>query len=556
MCSPTPQILFHQALAAQQAGKPEAALYVLEQAINLTPRAAAFHDLRGQLLSKLGHHTEAINSAERAVRLDPKSTALRHNLGNALLAAKNFDAAAQCFRRARVLDPRDPWVHYNLGLAYAGLHQWQEAANALRAALALAPNDPSLHLSLGAALEAAGSLPEAAEHFVAVLRPQPGNETAIHRLLHALIDLNRTTDAETMLRSQQPARHDQPAAWNDLANVLICQGRLEDAASCIDRALELDPHHAFAHYNRAMIAFGAGRYGEAWPEWEWRWQRPGKKRPATGGKLWQGEPLTGKRLLVHEEEGLGDFLQFCRFVPLMAERCEVFLRVPAALERVVGTLQGRQTSYAPETTPEPACDFHLSIMSLPRMLGIELETLPTAPYLYAEPDRVAAWRERIAPLPGLRVGLAWAGNPDYSADRHRSLPADIVARLAGIPGVSFVSLQIGGADWTKLSPTQGEALNLYDPTPDLTDLAETAALIMALDLVITIDSALAHLAGALGQKVWLLNRFNTDWRWLRGREDSPWYPTMRIFTQKQPGDWAAVIDEVREALAKETHLTL
>jgi len=491
-----------------------------------------------------------LKAAQRAVRLEPKNATLRRNLGNALLAAKQLEQAAQCYRLARTLDPTDIWAHHNLGLAYAGQQNWPEAIAAFRAALKLAPDQPDLHLSLGTALAATGDLPAAAANYAETVRRQPGNEIAINRLARTLIDLNRLEEAETMLRAVLPHRTDVATAWNDIGNALICQGRLEEAATCIDRALEREPDLAVAHYNRAVIAFGTGRYAEAWREWEWRWRRPGKSHPPLPGKAWTAEPLAGQTVLVHEEEGLGDYIQFCRFVPLAAERCQLHLRVPAALERLIATLSGAQNIFVPETIPDPPCDLQISLLSLPAALGINLANLPTTPYLHAEPGLVTAWRARLAPLPGLRVGLAWAGNPAYVADRHRSLSPDLLAPLAGTPGVSFVSLQIGGADWTKPSLAQLAALDLYDPTAELTDLADTAALIAALDLIISVDSALAHLAGAIGRPVWLLNRFNTDWRWLRGRADSPWYPSLRVFTQPRPGDWEPVMEEVRSRMGE------
>ena len=540
------QHCLEQALAAQRSGNSPAALETIDRAIRLAPRTAPLHDLRAQILSTLGRHPEAVEAAQRAVRLDPKSPTARRNLGDALLAAKRFDQAAQTYRLARALDPTDVRVHRNLGLAYAGQLQWPEAAAALRAALRLAPEDPGLHLSLGAALDAAGDRPASAASYAETLRRQPGNETAINRLARSLIDQNRLDEAEAMLRAALPHRADVATAWNDIGNSLICQGRLEEAAACIDQALAREPDLAVAHYNQAVIAFGTGRYANAWREWEWRWRRPGKSHPALPGKPWNSEPLNNQRLLIHEEEGLGDYIQFCRFVPLAAEHCEVSLRVPPALKRLVRSLKGAHTPFAPGT--EPPCDLHISLLSLPAALNIDLATLPTAPYLHPEPDLVASWRARLAPLPGLRVGLAWAGNPAYVADHHRSLSPDLLSPFAGTPGVSFVSLQVGGAPWTMPSPEQRAALNLYDPTAELADLSETAALIAALDLVITVDSALAHLAGAIGHPVWLLNRFNTDWRWLRGHVDSPWYPSMRIFAQKRPGDWSPVIAEASAAL--------
>lgn len=264
-------------------------------------------------------------------------------------------------------------------------------------------------------------------------------------------------------------------------------------------------------------------------------------------------PLAGRTLLVHAEQGFGDTLQFCRYLTLLPAEARVLVAVQAPLIRLLRTLP-RAVTLLHQGDVLPAIDLHCPLMSLPLAVGTTLETIPAAvPYLSAEPEAVAAWRRRLAPLPGWRVGLCWAGDPRphlpgaHAVDRRRSLSLAAFAPLASVPGVTFVSLQKGPPAAQAVAPPPG--LTLHDWTGELEDFADTAALVAALDLVITADTSVAHLAGALGKKVWILNRFDACWRWLMERTDSPWYPTARLFTQTVPGDWDSVIAAVTQALS-------
>jgi hypothetical protein len=262
--------------------------------------------------------------------------------------------------------------------------------------------------------------------------------------------------------------------------------------------------------------------------------------------------------MLHAEQGFGDTLQFCRFAPLLARRCaKVYLEVPRPLLRLLRhSLAGENLEVIPRLADFPATqalprtDYHCPLLSLPRVLGTTVDDVPAAvPYLAADATQAAAWSQRLRELPGRKVGLVWAGLPQYSDDAHRSLPLARLAPLGTVSGVTFVSLQTGAAAGQATAPPPG--LTIYDASRGLRDFADTAALVAALDLVISVDTAAAHLAGALGRPVWLLNRFDTDWRWMVDRTDSPWYPTMRIFRQPRRGDWDSVISQVCAALARD-----
>jgi hypothetical protein len=347
---------------------------------------------------------------------------------------------------------------------------------------------------------------------------------------------------------------DYAGAHNNLGVSLMAVGGLDEAVEAFRRAIALKPDLADAHNNLGMTLLQNGRFEEGWAEYEWRWKT--RQHLAGGARrfeapLWNGEAIGSRVILLHAEQGLGDTLQFCRYAPVVAATGRTVLEVQPPLVRLLSGLRGVIEVVA-RGDALPSFDLQCPLLSLPRALGTTLDTIPAAtPYLAADPALARVWRERLSRLDGLRVGLVWAGgkklDPAWAAaDRRRSVALDTMAPLGDVAGVSFVSLQKGEPASQALNPPNGMAV--YDSTADLHDFADTAALIDVLDLVISVDTAVAHLAGALGKPVWLVNRFDTDWRWLLNRDDSPWYPTLRQFRQRAPGDWHSVFLRVREAL--------
>jgi hypothetical protein len=312
-----------------------------------------------------------------------------------------------------------------------------------------------------------------------------------------------------------------------------------------EKAITLRADYALAHWNLGLILLSLGDFQRGWAEYEWRWRRPEYarhdhfKRPR-----WDGTQLGRRRILLHTEQGFGDVIQFIRFVPKVVERGgKVILACHSELRRLLSKIEGVQQWIDPgETLPE--FDVHCPLMSLPKVFGTTVQTVPgQAPYLAAGAELAERWRERVEGLPGRKVGLAWAGRPGHGNDRNRSIRLNQLEKLGIVAGVSFVSLQKGEA-----ARQQTPGLTITDWTADLNDFADTAALIANLDLVIAVDTAVAHLAGALGKPVWVLLPFVPDWRWMLDREDSPWYPTMRLFRQPAIGDWETPISRIVEAL--------
>ena len=369
----------------------------------------------------------------------------------------------------------------------------------------------------------------------------------------ALFDAGRIKEALRLAEITVARDPENPIAHQVLAASQIFSGQADASLASLATAIRVSPRELkpYMRMMRGSALLLAGQYEEGWRDYEWRWLTglPDFQSQLDPRLLWEGEALNGRTLLVTAEQGFGDNIQFARFASRISTDGVVKLAVPEPLRQLLSTVPG--VSSVTATAPAhllPPFDFHCPIMSLPNRLGISLETLagPRA-YVAADPVHVAFWKERLAHLPGLRIGLVWAGNPlNARCDPVRSLPLLELASFGQVRGASFVALQQGPAALDAVVPPPG--LNLFR-AGGLRNFADTAALIEALDLVITVDTAVAHLAGALGKPVWLLNRFDTCWRWLLDREDSPWYPSMRVFRQPKPGEWASVIERVASELA-------
>ncbi len=534
-----------RALAA--AGRLAAAEAALRGALAIAPDEADLHYDLGLVLARRGRTGEAAASCRAAIRADPRHAEAHNNLGIALAALGEMEEAEQCYRSALRHAPGLAAAATNLGALLCRLGRWEEAEAALRRALALAPDSPAALNSLGTALAALGAVKgavsgadrEAERCYRRALALHPGYEEA-HNNLGTLLDSEgRFAEAEESLRAALRLRPDYPEAASNLGNVLVALGRPGEAEAFYLAALRLRPGEAETEYDLGLARLAAGRFRAGWAGYERRWDRRGAARREFRAPLWDGEEIGARTLLVHAEQGLGDTIQFCRFVPLLrAER--IIFEVPPPLVRLLSSLAGG-ARIIPRGDRLPCFDLHCPLMSLPHRFGTTLATIPAVvPYLAADRAATARWSARLAVRPGLKAGLVWAGNPEFAADARRSLDPVLLAPLLALPGITFVSLQCGAEH---VPPP------LLDWAAELGDFADTAALVAALDLVISVDTAVAHLAGALGKPVWLLNRFDSCWRWLRDRRESPWYPTLCQFRQARPGDWRGVIEAVGRALA-------
>jgi tetratricopeptide (TPR) repeat protein len=366
-----------------------------------------------------------------------------------------------------------------------------------------------------------------------------------------LVERRRFQEAQALYDLSIALFPDDPRVWCDLGVLRICQEREPEAEGCLRAALAFDPGYPLARFNLGYLLLRQGRFGEGLLAMEARvWNRVLGER--VQAPRWQGESLQGKALLIGPEAGYGDMIQFSRYTGLLKGLGAARLGIVCqpALKRLFATLPGIDEVIAlGEPIPEPGWDFWILPQSLPLRCGTRYDAIPApVPYLRPDPGAVQAWAARL-PGPGLRVGLAWKGNPAFENDGERSLPhLDWLAPLAALPGIRFVSLQKGVAEAEARQPPAG--MELFDPAPLIADFADSAALLANLDLVISVDTAVAHLAGALGRPCWvLLPRHQTDWRWFKERTDSPWYPSLRLFRQATAGDWRPVLETVATALA-------
>lgn len=477
-------------------------------------------------------------------------------LGNTLVERGKTDAAIEAFERCLALAPNHAATAYNLGNALRQAGRPVEAVEAFLRCLRLVPDFGRAYVNLADTLRHLGMLEQARMMADLGVQHVPDLPEAKICLANVLYD-NAEYQAAAALYTECLARIPGHAgALSNLGNTLRVIGRLPEALAAHDQAVTAAPEEAHFHFKRAMTRLAAGDFSRGWDEFEWRWQDP-QIKPRGLGKLWRGEDIAGRSILLHAEQGLGDTLQFVRYAPMVATRdCRVLLEVQPALVRLLRALPGVIEVIARGDTLPPF-DVQCPLLSLPCAFATRLETIPASiPYLHADPVAVAAWNARLPNNGRLRVGLVWSGSPHndnagaHKVDRRRSVPLGEFAPLGELSGIILVSLQKHepGHTWT---PPLG--LPVIDLMADVTDFSDTAALIANLDLVIAVDTSVAHLAGGLGKPVWLLSRYDGCWRWLHGRDDSPWYPTMRIYRQERPHDWSAVIARIHHDLGALAH---
>ncbi len=516
----------------------------LKSAIRSAPNHAPAHNALGNALFKTGKNDLAKVSYSHAIRLDPASPDAFFNLGNVYLAEKDYAAAIDSYKRSVALSAQAD-VYNNLGLAYSEWEQHEAATESLLRAIQLDPSHADAHFNFGRALAKQKEHRAAIESFGKATMLRPDYAKAFHSLgasQQALGDLAAAAEAYRKALDFEPEYTD---VLSNLGSLLVLQGSYE-GIDYLERLVEQQPDSAEAHWNLAIPLLMLGDYVRGWREYEWRWQWEKFTSPRRGFKKpqWQGESLDGATILIHAEQGFGDTLQFVRYAPLVARRGgRVILEVQPNLKRLLQRVPGVDRCIAQgEALPEFSC--HCPLMSLPYVFGTTIDTIPSSPLelldvVFSEPS------SRYETKDCLKVGLVWGGNPMHQNDALRSISLAHFLPLSKIDGVSFVSLQKGPAseqivDWPFYLP---------DPCSAVRDFSDTAAIISSLDLVITVDTAMAHLAGAMEKPVWILNSHIPDWRWGLQSETTPWYPTSRLFRRSFSGGWEELMERVALELA-------
>lgn len=502
---------------------------------------------QASLLHGNGRLREAESLYTRFLKHNPRHAGALAALALIALQGGNPQRAVLLFAKAIKVRPDQASLHNNRGIALLQLGRLAEAEAGFRQALVLQSDYPDALKNLGNLLQDQRRPLEALTCFDQAIALDPAAADGHCYRGNALLDLDRHAEA---IASFDAAIARQPGfapAWYNRGNVHKSCNRIAPALADYDRALALQPDYADARWNKALLTLLAGDFQAGWPLYEARWHSVlrGQARQYPQ-PLWLGDAdIAGNTLLVHAEQGAGDVIQFCRYLPLLAERgAQIMFSAPRELLPLLATLSGDVTLVGQGRLPD--FDLHCPLLSLPLACGTTLTTIPAAtPYLAAAEQRRAGWQDRLGGGDKPRIGLVWSGSPTHANDHNRSLPLSALAPLLELP-CEFHSLQkqLRAGDVPLL-----EAGNLSHHGPALRDFADTAALIMQMDLVISVDTAVAHLAGALGKPVWVLLPFAPDFRWLLERSDSPWYPSATLFRQPGPGDWPAVLARVRQNLA-------
>lgn len=609
---PTPQGYLNLAHALRAAGNLAEAEQACHAAIDAAPTDAALRCWLAEILLERREYTAARRAYEDALKLHIDFARAHHGLGNVLCREGRFAEAVNCYRRAIALAPRQAEFHFGMGYALQRVGNLRGARASLTRAIALRPGFAEAHLNLGNLLYDRGLLPMAASHYRLALRRQPGYVKALINLGNALSRMNHIEEAIACYHQALKLKPDSQTAehglgnalaakkeWNEaqrhlesalalapasceirnslgnlsyerkhmdaaaehyrhaieidsgyalahinLGNALLALGKQDQAQEFYERGLKLDTSSAGALYNLALAQLRNGEFTDGWRNYESRWnfEELRLRRRGFQAPLWNGEPLEGRTILLHAEQGLGDTIQFVRFVPLVAARGgRVILEVQPPLLRLMRQIQ-EVDCIIQRGEPLPPFDWQCPLMSLPLALGITANTIPSPKgYLTIEPDEKYATSAQR-----LRLGIAWQGNLRNKGDANRSMPLEALRLLAEIPGLTLLSLQKGpGSEQIAFLK---DSLPVEDAASRHSDMLETAALIRSLDLVLSVDTSIAHLAGAMGVPVWVMLPWVADWRWMEKRSDTPWYQSARLFRQSSTGDWASVVSQIVDAL--------
>lgn len=573
-----------------QQGNLDQAARSLKKAITLAPKHLQAHNNLGTVFQKQGRYDEAVSCFNRAIELKPENQEAHFNLGNVLRKQGKLEEAIISYKQSLVLAPHDFEVYNSLGSTLRENGKLEEAVMVYRKLITHKPNNAVPYNSLGTVLQESGKPEEAILFYKQAIKINPDYAMAYSNLGAAFHELGRLDNAILNYSKAIKINPDYSEALNSLGSALQVQGKNEEAIQYYKQAIKAGPDNATAHNNlgtslqeldklqealgsynhaialnsedpeshknRAMILLLKENFSDGWDEYEWRLRTKRHGLRTFNKPKWDGTALNNRHVLVHAEQGFGDTIQFIRYLPLVRARGGyVVFECHKHLTRLLKNCAGIDEIIERKGALGPSVKFdvHIPLLSLPGIFRTKLDTIPSIiPYISVDSDIETQWDMLLEQNQTFKIGIVWAGNPSFKNYYNRSCSLSDFAPLANIPGVVFFSLQKGPVSIEISKPPKG--MKIYNMSDRLNDFADTAALMQKLDLIISTDTGVVHLAGAIGKPVWTLLHFIPDWRWFLGRDDSPWYPGMRLFRQKKPGDWEDVFDRVKKALSETVHI--
>ena len=574
---------------AYQKGEYAAAVELIEQALALNPAAPSYHNNLGNAFLGMNDTEKAIQCFQEALRLKPdyvepcnnlgnafrksgrmnealdqyvKAVELKqdyvpaiNNLANALKEAGRLDEALGYYHKAVLLNTGMAEAYLNYGNALTESDRHDEALAQYRKALSINPDYAEVHNEIGNVLKRKGRYEESAAHYKRALRLNPALAETYNNLADAFRELGKFDEAVEFSRKAIEMRSGFAPAYVTMGNILLSQGDVSGALAHYQKAIDLDREMSDAHYNRGLVLLLRGDLQEGWKEYEWRFKSREISRNIgyrdRGIPLWDGSGFEGRTILIMSEQGAGDNIQFARYIPQVKARGgTVIFECPKELTKMFEGFSGIDVLVEKPFTPVQGDtpDICIPLLSLPRLFNTTIDTITAdVPYFNISPEAVRKW-ESLFDTDLFKVGLAWSGNPAHRNDRNRSCRLNDLAPLFSSEEIQFYSLQKQGIGESEYDLLAGRGI--ADLGKEVHDYYDTAAIIEHLDLVITVDTSVAHLAGALGKEVWTLLPFVPDWRWMLDRQDTPWYPSMRLFRQPAHGDWKSVIETIASELKK------
>lgn len=527
-----------------QQGNYDSAIDSIKKALYYDPNNPDIYNHLGSLLKAKGEPGEAITCYHKALKLNPLDADIYFNLGNAFVMKGQLDEAINCYKKAIQYNPNFAAAYNNLGNTLQEQKRYNEAITQYQIALQISPDLADAHINLGNIYLERGQYNEAIKHYQETLKLNPSQ---FESYLHLGTIFQKQGKLDEAIQCYQKAIQLNPQFAGNYYNLGIAfqdKRLLNEAFGAYRKTIELDPDFAEAHFSISWLNLLLGNFKEGWKGYEWRWKLKEAYQRNLSQPIWDGSDIKGSTILLHAEQGLGDTIQFIRYAPLVAQGgAKVIVECQKELTQLLKNTEGvhQIVSYG-ELLPDFNVRFPL--LSLPLVFNTTLESIPAKiPYLSADSIDVEKWRERIKnDNENIKIGLVWAGSTTIRKEGYYSCSLETFAPFARLNDIALYSLQKGQGSEQVVRPPNG--MKLIDYTEDMHDFSDTAAFIINLDLIISVDTAVAHLAGALGKPVWTLLRFSPEWRWMLDRTDSPWYPTMRLFRQPAPGDWGSVVEKI------------